>query len=79
MRDRFLLVFSSAVAFTTLCGILMGSIAIFGPNPQPPPIASLFETLKYLFTVGGLSIITMLGTLPRRSSEPKKHDDLHAS
>jgi hypothetical protein len=66
--DRFLVIFSSAVAFTALCGILMGIIAVFGPNPQTPPIASLVETLKYLFTVGGISIYTMLGTLPRRSN-----------
>jgi hypothetical protein len=73
VKDRFNLIFMSAVTLTVLCGILMGAIAIYGPNPQPPPIASLFDTLKYLFTVGGLSILTLLGTrAPLRSSPPKK-------
>ena len=65
MRDRFNLIFVSAVALTVLCGLLMGAIAIYGPNPQPPPIAAIFETLKYGFTVGMLSIFGLLGTRPR--------------
>ena len=72
MKDRFILIFGAVVAFTVLCGLLMGAIAIWGPNPQPAPIASLFDTLKYLFTVGGIAIITLLGTLPRNPRGPKK-------
>lgn len=76
MADRPPPIFVSAVGLTALCGVLMGAIAIYGPNPQPPPIASLFETLKYIFTVGCLAIITLLGTLPRRTTTPRKRDDL---
>jgi hypothetical protein len=65
MRDRFNLIFISAVALTALCGILMGAIAVYGPNPQPPPIADVFETLKYGFTMGMLSIFGLLGTRSR--------------
>jgi hypothetical protein len=65
MSDRFNLVFVSAVALTALCGILMGTIALVGPSPQPPPIAAVFETLKYGFTVGMLSIFGLLGTRSR--------------
>lgn len=71
MADR--VVFFSAVAFIFVCGVLMGAIALFGPNPQPPPIATLFETLKYLFTVGGLGLLTLFGGL-RRTPQRKKPD-----
>jgi hypothetical protein len=60
--NRFTLIFVSAVTLTALCGLLMGVLALFGPNPQPPPIAALFDTLKYGFTVGMLSIFGLLGT-----------------
>jgi hypothetical protein len=60
--NRFTLIFVSAVTLTALCGLLMGALAIFGPNPQPLPIAALFDTLKYGFTVGMLSIFGLLGT-----------------
>jgi hypothetical protein len=60
--NRFTLIFVSAVTLTALCGLLMGVLAIFGPNPQPLPIAALFDTLKYGFTVGMLSIFGLLGT-----------------
>jgi hypothetical protein len=39
----------------------MGAVAIWGPNPQPPPIASLFETLKYGFTMGMFTVFGLLG------------------
>jgi hypothetical protein len=71
MKDRFNIIFISAVSLTALCGLIMGAIAIFGPNPQPPPIAALFETLKYGFTVGMLSIFGLLSTQPRRTGTPK--------
>jgi hypothetical protein len=72
MKDRFNIIFLSAVVLTVLCGVLMGTIAIFGPNPQPAPIGALFETLKYGFTVGMLSIFGLLGTIPKRQSQTKK-------
>jgi hypothetical protein len=72
MKDRFNVIFVSAVALTGLCGIIMGTIAIFGPNPQPAPIAAMFETLKYGFTVGMLSIFGLVSTLPRRQTPPKQ-------
>lgn len=68
MRDRFALIFVSAVALTALCGLIMGGIAIWGPNPQPAPIAAMFETLKYGFTVGMLSIFGLLGARPGKST-----------
>jgi hypothetical protein len=55
--NKFTIIFVSAVALTALCGLLMGVLAIFGPNSQPPLIAALFDTLKYGFTVGMLSIL----------------------
>jgi hypothetical protein len=61
MKDRFTIVFGCTVSLTILCGLLMGAIAIWGPNPQPPPIASLFETLKYGFTMGLFSVFGLLG------------------
>jgi hypothetical protein len=62
MKDRFALIFVSTVGLTALCGVIMGAIAIFGPDPQPVPIAAMFDTLKYGFTVGMLSIFGLLGT-----------------
>ena len=76
MADKSLLILLCAVGLTALCGTLMGAIAIFGPNPQPAAIASFFDTLKYLFTVGGLALITLLGTIPRRSGTSKRQDNL---
>jgi hypothetical protein len=70
MKDRFNIVFGSVVLLTLLCGILMGAIAIWGPNPQPFPIASLFETLKYGFSMGLFSIFGLLGV---RSISPPPH------
>jgi hypothetical protein len=32
--------------------LLMAALAIFVPYPYPPPVATLFETLKYGFTAG---------------------------
>jgi hypothetical protein len=68
-------IFISAVLLTALCGILMGAVAIYGPNPQPAPIAGLFETLKYGFTVGMLSIFGLLSTRPPRTLPPKSYGD----
>ena len=67
MKDRFNVVFACTVLLTVFCGSLMGAIAIWGPNPQPPPIASLFETLKYGFSTGMFSIF---GLLSVRSINP---------
>jgi len=78
MADKFFPIFFAVLGLTALCGILMGAIAIFGPNPQPAPIAALFETLKYGFTVGMLSIFGLLSSVPRRTSRPKRQDDLQA-
>ena len=61
MKDRFNLIFCCVVFLTALCGFMMGAIAIWGPNPQPPPIASLFDTLKYGFTMGMFSVFGLLG------------------
>lgn len=60
MKDHFNLIFISALALTILCGILMGAIALYGPTLLSPQIAVFFETLKYGFTVGMLSIFGML-------------------
>jgi hypothetical protein len=65
VRDRFDLILMCAVGLTGLCGILMGAIAVYGPNPQPPPIAAVLDTLKYGFTLGMLSIFGLLGTRSR--------------
>ena len=78
MTDRFIVVFVAGLSLTMLCGIIMGMLAIYGPNPQPAPIASLFDTLKYIFAVGCLAIITLLSALPRPTNPPKKRDDLPA-
>jgi hypothetical protein len=61
VKDHFNITFFCAVVLTALCGLIMGAIAIWGPNPQPPPIASLFETLKYGFTMGMFSVFGLLG------------------
>lgn len=61
MKNQFNLIFLCVVVLTTLCGCLMGAIAIWGPNPQPAPIASLFDTLKYGFTMGLFSVFGLLG------------------
>jgi hypothetical protein len=61
MRDRFPVVFGCTLLLTVFCGSLMGVIAIWGPNPQPPPIASLFDTLKYGFSMGMFSVFGLLG------------------
>ena len=63
MADKFFLViFGTVVALTALCGILMGAVAIFGPVPQPAPIAAAFDTLRMLFTACCLSIFALLGS-----------------
>jgi hypothetical protein len=61
MADRFNPIFYCTVTLTVFCGLLMGALAIWGPNPQPPPIASLFETLKYGFSMGLFSLFGLLG------------------
>jgi hypothetical protein len=60
--DRFILIFTATVTLTVVCGVLMGFIAILGPNPQPPPMVAVFDTLKYCFTVGMLSVFGLLRT-----------------
>jgi uncharacterized YccA/Bax inhibitor family protein len=60
-KDKFLLIFSSVVMVTVLCGAVMGLMAVFGPNPQPPAIAAIFETVRTLFTAGALTIFGLLG------------------
>jgi purine-cytosine permease-like protein len=62
MADKFSVILLSVVAVTILCGVLMGTIAIYGPAPQPAPIAAVFETLRALFTTGVLSIFGLLGS-----------------
>ena len=71
MRDRFNLIFASAVALTMLCGTLMGTIALFAPTLRPPAIASFFDTLKYGFTVGMLSIFGLLGPRSKKSTSKR--------
>jgi hypothetical protein len=61
MADRFNPIFYSVISLTVLCGSLFGALAMWGPNPQPPPIASLFETLKYGFSLGPFSVFGLLG------------------
>ncbi|UPJ47655.1 hypothetical protein IVB30_30960 [Bradyrhizobium sp. 200] len=61
MADRFNQVFYSVISLTVLCGSMLGVLALWGPNPQPPPIASLFETLKYGFSMGLFSVFGLLG------------------
>jgi hypothetical protein len=61
MKERFNLVFLAVVGLTVMCGLFMAAIAIWGPNPQPAPIASLFETLKYGFSMGLFSVFGLLG------------------
>jgi hypothetical protein len=70
VKDRFNTVFACAVLLTVFCGALMGAIAIWGPNPQPPPIASLFETLKSGFSMGMFSVFGLLGV--RGISPPRQ-------
>jgi hypothetical protein len=65
MKDRFSLVFISAATLTGLCGLLMVAIALYAPTPLTPATAAVFETLKYGFTVGMLSIFALLGPSPR--------------
>lgn len=67
MADRFTIVFGSAVILTVTCGAIIGATAIWGPNPQSPPIAAMFETLKYGFTVG---MLTVFGLLSSRTKWP---------
>jgi hypothetical protein len=69
MADRFLLIFVSAVTVTVLCGVLLGAIAILGPNPQSAAIAAIFETLRTLFAAGVLSIFGLLGAHFRPSNK----------
>ena len=61
MADRFNTIFYSVISLTLFCGTLLAAIAVWGPNPQPPPIVSLFETLKYGFSMGLFSIFGLLG------------------
>jgi hypothetical protein len=65
MADRFTLVFASVVSLTVTCGVIMGATAIWGPDPQTPPIAAMFETLKYGFTVGMLTVFGLLSSRTR--------------
>jgi hypothetical protein len=67
MKDRFNIIFASAVGLTVFCGTLMGVIALYGPSPQTAAVASVFETLKYGFTVGMLSVFGLLGPRSRNS------------
>jgi ABC-type polysaccharide/polyol phosphate export permease len=69
MTDRFLLIFVSEVTVTVLCGVLLGVIAIFGPNPQSAAIAASFETLRILFAAGVSSIFALLGAYFRPSGK----------
>ena len=70
MKDRFNLIFVSAVTLTLFCGLLMGAIALYGPTQLTPAIAAVFETFKYGFTVGMLSIFALLG--PRSGNRPPR-------
>jgi hypothetical protein len=63
-KSSFTIVFFSAVALTAFCGLATGALALFGPNPQPPPIAALFDTLKFGFSAGLLAIFGLLGSRP---------------
>jgi hypothetical protein len=60
MADRFNPIFYSVISLTVLCGALLAALAVWGQNPQPPPIASLFETLKYGFSMGLFSVFGLL-------------------
>jgi hypothetical protein len=64
--NRFILVFISAVTLTALTGLTMGALALYGPDPQPPPIAALFDTLALGFSGGLLTIYSLLRLLGRR-------------
>lgn len=64
---RFTLILSIVGGITALCGVLLVLIAFWGPNPQPPHIAALFETLKYVFTIG---VLTIFGLLPSKLASP---------
>ena len=67
---RFILVLSIVGGFSGVCGALLVAIAFWGPSPQPPHIAALFETLKYVFTIG---VLTIFGLLPSKlASSPEK-------
>jgi zinc transporter ZupT len=71
LAQRFTLTFYWTAALTALCGILMVAIAIWLPDPQTAPIASVFETLKYGFTAGMLTIFGLLKN-DRQSDKPGK-------
>jgi hypothetical protein len=68
--DRFRLALIAVVTLTLLCGIALVVLALFGPNPQPAPVARLFETLTYCFTVGMLTTFGLLGL--RRAPPPDR-------
>lgn len=61
MADNFKLVIYCTLSLTVTCGVLLGAIAIWGPNPQPAPIATLFEALKSGFLMGMFSVFGLLG------------------
>ena len=64
--EKFQIVFLSTVALTALCGLALGAIAIWGPNPPTPPIAALIETLKLGFSGGMFTIFGLLGATKNR-------------
>ena len=67
---RFTLVLSIVGAITALSGLIMGAIAIWGPNPLPPATAAVFETLKTVFILG---TGTICGLLPGKlTAQPDK-------
>jgi choline-glycine betaine transporter len=67
MTDKTLLYICTAL--TTLCGLLMSAIALWGPAQLGPQMATAFDVLKWGFMVG---LCTIFGLLNSRA--PPKPD-----
>jgi hypothetical protein len=66
MSKRFLLVFSSILFLTIVCGGGAGIIAIIWGAQMSPSLAEYQEELLRLSTAGALAIITLLGSRGRK-------------
>jgi hypothetical protein len=50
-----------ASALTAACGSVSIGIALFGPEHPSPILSQVFSNSQYLFTLGVITIFTILG------------------
>jgi hypothetical protein len=61
MDQRFIIILTTVVGITLLCGGIACAIALLSPDPARPMMAELFRTCTTLFHTGVGAIIGLLG------------------